>query len=207
MVQNKEIEAYLEEKKILDDFRVNAVAEKIPIIDEIVGRFLEIVCFIKKPKNVLEIGCGCGYSTYFLMKNLDDGSYIGVDLNRKRVEYAEKFIKNTFPGKKSVFLAGNAIDIIPQLKDSFDLVFIDAAKYEYPLYIKKLLGKLAVEALIIADNVFYKNKIFGKRVSKHDYNSIMGIRKFIDFITNDKYFNTKFINIGDGVSFSRFLGA
>ncbi|GAG80682.1 unnamed protein product, partial [marine sediment metagenome] len=59
---------------------------------------------------------------------------------------------------------GDALKLIPELQYNFDLVFIDAAKYEYPQYIKTLENKLESGALIIADNIFYKNKIFKRGV-------------------------------------------
>ena len=206
ITQIRQIQTYLKEKKLLNNLRENAVEEKIPIIDEIVGRFLEMVCFIISPKNVLEIGCGSGYSSYFLVKNLTNGSYTGIDLNRKRLKKAEKFIKSIFPEKDCIFLAGNAIDIIPDLEGKYDLVFIDAAKCEYQMYIKSLTGKIERGSLIIADNIFYKDKIFASSITKHDCRSVKGIRDYIDYITRSGNFKNNLINLGDGLSISKFLG-
>ncbi|MBC7334099.1 MAG: methyltransferase domain-containing protein [Actinobacteria bacterium] len=203
---NKKLEELLLEAKLLGDIKRKAEKEKIPVIDEDTGRFLEAISFVKKPREILEIGCGSGFSSYFLVKNLEDGSYTGIDLNKERLKRAEEFIKNKFPDKKVRFLSGNAIKIIPSLDKRFDMVFIDAAKYEYPLYIKVLDGKLSKGAIVIADNIFYQHKVFKKELSKHDYNSVAGIRGYIDFVTNSKDFRTELINIGDGISISEFVG-
>lgn len=165
-----------------------------------------MACLLVKPKSILEIGCGIGYSTYFLIENLpDSSSYNGIDLNKERLAIAKEFIKSSFPEKSSgkiQFYTGNALKIIPTLNQKFDMVFIDAAKHEYPQYIKSLLEKLEKNALVIADNIFYDGKIFMENTSKHDTNSIKGIKEYIDFITSSSYFQSHFLDIGDGIAVS-----
>lgn len=197
------------EKELLAKLRVEATSKKIPIIDDEIGAALELICFIKKPKNILEIGCGTGYSSYFIIKNLgNDSNYTGIDLNKERLAIAQEFIKSSFPEKSSgkiQFYAGNALKIIPALNQKFDMVFIDAAKHEYSQYIKSLLDRLENNALVIADNIFYDGKIFMENTSKHDTNSIKGIKEYIDFITSSSYFQSHFLDIGDGIAVSFYL--
>jgi len=207
IIQTKELKTCLNEKNLLDDIRKDAILKKIPIVDEALGRILEVICFLKKPRNVLEIGCGVGYSSYFIIKELKAYSYTGIDLNKSRLKTAERLIKSIFPGIKCAFLAGNAVKIIPNLEMKFDMVFIDAAKYEYPFYIKKLMDRMNTGAIIIADNILYKGKIFKKNISKHDYNSVAGIREYIKIITDANLFETNFLRIGDGISISIFKGS
>jgi len=199
-----------EESRFLDKFSKKAATKKIPVIDKNTGRLLEIVCILTGPSNILEIGCGIGFSSYFLVKNLKGGDYTGIDLNAERVKRAEKFIKSKFPDKNFRFIAGNALRIIPELKNNkpeckYDMVFIDAAKFEYPLYIKAVKPLLRKGALIIADNIFYKNKIFSKKIDNHDLNSVKGIRDYIDYITGKPCFESYFFDIGDGISVTKYL--
>jgi len=199
------MEFFLEERKLLDNLAEDARREKIPVVDKTTGRFLELVCLIKNPKNILEIGCGIGFSSYFLVKNLGNGSYTGIDLNKKRLEKAEKFLKDRFDLANLSFLNGNALEIIPGFKGEFDLVFIDGAKLEYPFYIKAIEDKLGDRAIIIADNILYKNKVFQEKVSRHDLNSVNGIREYIGYITTKKFFKSYFFDIGDGISVTEFF--
>jgi predicted O-methyltransferase YrrM len=205
IMQISQISAYLKEEKMLASLKRNADLNKIPVIKNITGRFLEVICLLINPKNILEIGCGTGFSSYFLIKNLKDGFYTGIDLNHNRVKKAKKFIGSKFPEKKLKFLAGDALKIIPGLKCRFDFVFIDAAKYEYPCYIKAVENKLDSDALVIADNIFYGNKIFKSKISEHDFNSINGIKEYINYVTNSDSFSSYFYDIGDGISISKFL--
>ncbi|MEA2016295.1 MAG: methyltransferase domain-containing protein [Actinomycetota bacterium] len=203
-MQNKSVSLFLKEKELLDSLFKSARREKIPVIDKETGRFLEIICLLENPKNILEIGCGTGFSSYFLIKNLKSGNYTGIDLNKERVRRAEKFIRSRFESGSLKFLGGSAVEIIRGLKGKFDLVFIDGAKFEYPSYIKSLEGKLEEGALIIADNILYKDKVFEEEVSGHDSNSVIGIREYIKYITEDKRFKSRFFDIGDGISVTEF---
>ncbi len=203
--QNNLLKPCLKEIKLLDSLFKKAQQEKIPVVDKDAGRFLEIICLIGKPENILEIGCGIGFSSYFIIKNLKGGNYTGIDLNKERLEKAEKFIKGKFPEKKCKFLAGNALKIIPEIKHKFDMVFIDGAKYEYLSYLKVVEGKLNSGALIIADNIFYGGRIFKRKVNGHDYNSVNGIKEYIKYINGNKYFESYFFDTGDGISVTKFL--
>ncbi len=202
---NTEIKDLISEKKLLRKLQRKATLKKIPIIDVAVGRLLELICLLARPKKVLEIGCGNGFSSYFLIKNLAGGCYTGIDLNRERIKEAEKFIRSKFPGKNFRFIAGNALNLIPDIKEKFNLVFIDGAKYEYPYYIKAVEIKLNPRALVIADNIFYNNKIFNRRISRHDFNSVNGIKEYISYVTSSDSFRNYFFDISDGISISKFL--
>jgi len=97
------------------------------------------------------------------------------------------------------------LDIIPSLESKFDFVFIDAAKFEYPFYLDALSEKLKKNALIIADNIFCDEKIFSRYIKEHDKNSVEGLKKYIKLVQNNKIFETKFIDLGDGIAISIYL--
>ena len=212
LIEKVQIKDYLQEIELLHKKRKSSILKKIPVIEDNAGYFLSLIAVLTRPEGILEIGCGTGYSTYFLLKGLEHKCrYSGIDLNRKRVIEAEKFIREILEKKKSFsgklnFIHGDAIEIIPSMKESFDLVFIDAAKFEYLDYLKSVQEKLNINAIIIADNIFYKNKIFSRKISKHDRNSIMGLRNYIAFIEGSGLFDNYYFNIGDGMVLSRYKG-
>ncbi len=202
---NAKIRDLIAEKKLLHELQKKAGLKKVPIIGITTGRFLEVICLFTNPRNILEIGCGTGFSSYFLIKNLVEGCYTGIDLNRERIKEAKEFISGKFPEKNFRFIAGNALSLIPDIEEKFDLVFIDGAKYEYPLYIKTVESRLNSGAIMIADNVFYGNKVFKDKISKHDFNSINGIREYINYVTDSDSFSNYFYDIGDGILISKFF--
>jgi len=200
----EKLNLYLEENKFLKSLEEKSRSLKIPVISMETGAFLEFAVLVKKPEKILEIGCGNGFSTYFLIKNLPDrSSYTGIDLNRNRLFSAESFIRERFKGTKMEFIPGNALEITPDLDEKFDLVFIDAAKFEYPGYLEVILNKLNKDALIIADNIFYDGKIFSQTPLEHDEKNVKGIKEYLKIITsNDKITSTELIDIGDGLAVS-----
>lgn len=200
----EQLNFYLEEKKFLKGLEEKSRSLKIPVISMETGAFLEFAVSIKKPKKLLEIGCGSGFSTYFLVKNLRSCSgYTGIDLNKDRLLSAESFIRERFQEIEMEFIPGNALRIIPELDKKFDLVFIDAAKFEYPGYLEAILKKLNNGALIIADNIFYNGKIFSLASSEHDKKSVKGIRDYLNNITsNKKITSTDIMDVGDGLAVS-----
>ena len=200
----KPLSLHLEEKKFLISLEDKFRSLKIPVISIDTGVFLEFAVLMRKPEKLLEIGCGTGFSTYFLVKNLRDlSSYTGIDLNKERLISAESFIKEKYKSVKTNFICGNALNIIPDLDEKFDFVFIDAAKFEYPGYLEAILKKLNKGAMVIADNIFFNNKIFSKTPLKHDIRSVNGIKEYLEIITSNKNVtSTQIINVGDGLAVS-----
>ena len=205
-IYDTKLDSFLNEKKVLGQFLKLAGSKKIPVCGIDTGRFLELAVIAKKPVNILEIGCGNGFSTYFLVKHLGlNSAYTGIDLNRQRLQEARTFISGTFPGKELTFKAGNAVMMIPELPGKYDMVFIDAAKLEYPIYIKLIEKKLMAGALVIADNIFYKNQVFSKDSGTHDSGSVAGIRKYLSYLSKNPRFSTVFFETGDGLGVSEYM--
>lgn len=213
----------LNEAEFLANTRKNAQMRKIPVLDYSAGRFLEALCFLKQPQKMLEIGCGIGYSTYFMLKHFTEMTarekareggciyaYTGIDLNKKRLEEARRFIKGAFPqlhasGEINIsFINANAIKALPEMDKKYDFVFIDAAKFEYPAYLAAVEPKLEGGALVVADNIFYSGKIFKAKISLHDRNSVNGLKEFMENIHSGDKYRTEFYDISDGISVSVF---
>jgi predicted O-methyltransferase YrrM len=196
------LKAFSDEKVLLEKMRKDAVSRKIPIIDESVGRLLETLCLAQNPKKILEIGCGIGFSTYFILKNLKETKYVGIDLNLSRIKEARTFIQGMFDKIETDFIHGNALEVLPGIIGSFDLIFIDAAKHEYPQYLDVLAGKMMIGTIVIADNVLYKCKVFEKRIPKRDENSVGGIKRYLEMISEEQGYDSIILDIGDGISLS-----
>lgn len=124
------------------------------------GRFLSMISNIINPEYILEIGTYTGYSAICLAEGLQPGGQLHtIDINEELFDFQRKYFDRSGQGEQIIQHLGNALDIIPELPHSFDLVFIDADKTNYPNYLEILLPKLTSGALILSDNVLWSGKV------------------------------------------------
>jgi predicted O-methyltransferase YrrM len=128
-------------------------------------------------------------------------------MNKQRLKDARELIKNHFPGTNHSFLCGNALKLIPGLSAIYDLIFIDAAKFEYPLYLDAVQGKIKEGSIIIADDIFCHDNLFSSKPSRHFANSVEGIKQYLKSTGPGKGFDTTLLDIDDGLAVSIYRGA
>ncbi len=124
------------------------------------GRVLSMLSHMINPTNVLEIGTYTGYSAICLAEGLKDGGKIHtIDINEELEEMVNTYIEKAALKDTIINHIGNAMDIIPSLPESFDLVFIDADKTNYSNYYDLVFDKVNPGGYIIADNVLWSGKV------------------------------------------------
>ena len=124
------------------------------------GRVLSMLSKLINPKNILEIGTYTGYSAICLAEGMrKDGELHTIDINEELHDFQRKYFDASGYGSQIFQHTGNALEIIPKLEKSFDLVFIDADKKNYPNYLEILLPKLASGAVLLSDNVLWSGKV------------------------------------------------
>ncbi|MGP1568288.1 MAG: O-methyltransferase, partial [Peptoanaerobacter stomatis] len=144
------------ENKIIDELRVFAEQNNIPIIKKDVENFLKTYLNITKPKKILELGCAIGYSSIFMSSVLNDDVHIDtLEINENMYNIASENIKKFSLTNINIIL-GNASDIIPSLDQKYDFVFIDASKSHYDEFFSLILNKLKKNAVVICDNTLFK---------------------------------------------------
>lgn len=150
-------------EKILRMIEEKSTRVFLPIVGREKGRLLEQLVAKEQPKNILEIGTLVGYSAILMARHLEKGRITCIEISPKFAKIARDNIKEAGFDNVTV-LEGDALDVIPKLKENFDFVFIDAAKEEYLTYLELLeknknIGKGTV---IVADNVkIFKNAVRG----------------------------------------------
>ncbi|MGK7389830.1 MAG: O-methyltransferase [Candidatus Cyclobacteriaceae bacterium M2_1C_046] len=130
------------------------------------GRILSMFSNMIRPKNVLEIGTYTGYSAICLAEGLAEGGKITtIDKNEELEDMVRLYFEEAGITEKVDFIIGNALDVIANLKQMFDLVFIDADKINYSNYYDLVIEKVPQGGYIIADNVLWSGKVVeeGKR--------------------------------------------
>lgn len=124
------------------------------------GRVLSMLSHMMRPKMVLEIGTYLGYSALCLAEGLaDGGKVITLDVQEDTNAVARSYVAKTEFADKIEFLLGPATDLIPNLNETFDLVFIDADKPNYSNYYNLVFDKVRPGGFIIADNVLWSGKV------------------------------------------------
>lgn len=140
------------------------------------GRVLSMFSKMIRPKVVLEIGTYLGYSALCFAEGLaDGGKVVTLDVNEETNKVARSFVEKSAFADKIEFHLGNAIEIIPQLPETFDFVFIDADKTNYSNYYNLVFDKVRPGGFIIADNVLWSGKVLSDEKDDdtqalHDFN-------------------------------------
>lgn len=165
------------------------------------GRFLSIISKIFCPSRVLEVGTYTGYSAICLAEGLaENGVVHTIESNHENEEIIRRYILKTGNQDRIIPHFGDALEIIPTLDFSFDLVFLDADKEHYIEYFEMFFDKVVSGGIILADNVLWNGKVLDD--SKNDKESL-GIRKFNDFVKDHRRIEHVLITIRDGIMIIR----
>ena len=166
------------------------------------GRVLSFISKMLCPNAILEIGTYTGYSALCLAEGLNEnGKLISVDQNEETSHFAQQYINRSGYKQQIELRLGDAKEIIPQLKITFDLVFIDADKKSYFDYFDLVINKLNTGGIILADNVLWSGKIID---SQKDRDTQL-IHEFNQKVNQDKRVETLILPIRDGLSVIRKL--
>ena len=166
------------------------------------GRILAMLSKLIQPKTILEIGTYTGYSALCLAEGLDNkGTLYTIDKNEELFDFAQKYFHQTKYKTQIKQLLGNALDIIPYIDAKFDLVFIDADKFNYSNYFELIIHKMNSGGIILSDNVLWSGKVLEKPDAK-DIDTVALI-KYNKLLKEDNRIETIVLPIRDGLTISR----
>lgn len=161
------------------------------------GRFLELISGMIKPSNILEIGTFTGYSAICLAKGLVEGGKLTtIEINDELRDFAHDYFCKAGLESRIIQLTGRAQDIIPELNQVFDLIFIDGDKREYSEYYNICLRKTKPGSFIIADNVLWGDKVLEKNTKDPQSK---GIIEFNEMIRSQKNIEKIILPVRDGL--------
>ena len=166
------------------------------------GRILSMISKLVNPKSILEIGTFTGYATLCLAEGLQkDGEIHTIDVNEELVDFQRKYFDKSEYGLQIFQHLGSAIDIIPTLNKTFDLIFIDADKPNYVNYFHLIIDKLNTGGIILSDNVLWHGKVI--EPLQPDDTSTKAILDYNNLLKNDNRIETVILPIRDGLTISR----
>ena len=168
------------------------------------GRLLSMISKMKSPSSILEIGTFTGYGTLCLAEGLKkDGKIFTIDQNEELLKIQNKYFEKSGKRNKIIQLTGNAKEILNDLNETFDLVFIDADKENYIEYFKLVSERLNNNGIIISDNVLWSGKVLDpSSENDEETNALVHFNKLLN---EDKRFETVILPLRDGLSISRLI--
>ena len=166
------------------------------------GRVLSMISKLVNPKSILELGTFTGYATLCLAEGLQsDGVIHTIDINEELHDFQRKYFDKSDYGHQIIQHTGSAIDIIPTLDISFDLVFIDADKPNYSNYFHLIIDKLNPGGIILSDNVLWHGKVV-EPLNDKDV-STKAVLDYNTLLKEDNRIETVMLPIRDGLTISR----
>jgi len=208
-ITNKQIAEYTEsftteEPEIIKEL-VEASDKDLEHIDMLSGRqtgmLLKMLVSISGANKVLEVGTFTGYSAIMMASALPEGGeLITCEMNERYKEVSEPFFKREPYRTKITQKIGNALEIIPRLEGTFDLIFLDADKVNYPKYYRLAKEKINSEGLIVIDNVLWDGDVLDQKNRKAE-----AIHQMNEIIRDDGDVEQLMLPLRDGVTIVRVL--
>lgn len=178
----------------------NRELEHIDMISgRVVGRFLAMMVQVSGAKRILEIGMFSGYSALSMAEALpEDGKLITCEYNERYEKLARSFFEKSEHGHKITLKMGPALETLDAIKGSFDFVFLDADKINYPNYYKKVLPMLKKGGLMVIDNVLWSGTILNPKDEKEK-----AIDRLNKMIKEDQQVEQVMLTVRDGLMMVR----
>ena len=167
------------------------------------GRVLSMISCMARPRVILEIGTYTGYSAICLAEGLqENGKLITIDINEELRDRVTGYFREAGLHDRIDYRIGNAAEIIPELTEKFDLVFIDADKENYARYFDLVIDRVNLNRLILADNVLWSGKVLSDKPDK----DTRAIVEFNAKVQADKRVENVLLPIRDGIMLMRKTG-
>jgi predicted O-methyltransferase YrrM len=190
--------------KELEIIKNDALENHIPIIMddtlEVIEKRIEKI----KPMKILEIGTAVGYSASCFAKATKEECKIDtIELDQERASIAKENIKKIGIEERINVIVGNAVDILPKLKEGYDMIFIDANKGKYPVFLQESIRLINNNGIIFADNVLYKGYVMSDYNKHKQRTAVRHLREYIKEITENENLETEILEVGDGLAITK----
>ena len=192
----------------LYELQKKAREEEVPIIRDSTQSLLRFLVTDRKPERILEIGTAVGFSALFLRQfQPEEGSITTIEKVPAKIRAARESFKRLDPEGRIHLLEGDAAEVLASLADrgeTYDFIFLDAAKAQYPVYLTQIRRLLLPGGLLVSDNVLQDGTVADSRfaVTRRDRTIHSRMREFLHQLTHDDEFTTVILPVGDGVALS-----
>jgi predicted O-methyltransferase YrrM len=209
MIVNDRVVAYINSLSsgnggLCDEIEAAARARGVPIIRREMASFLKVMLALKKPQNILEVGAAVGFSAILMSGHMPEGCRITtIERSEDMLEQARVNFARAPRGRDITLLEGDATEVLEGLPDdSYDFVFMDAAKGQYINFLPQVTRLMKKDALLISDNVLQEGDIVQSRfaTTRRDRTIHERMREYIWTLTHTEGLLTTVVPIGDGIT-------
>ena len=214
MIVNENITKYLhsletDNEPFLEELRIYAKEHDVPIIRRETESYLKTVMRMLRPGKILEIGTAIGYSSIVMAQN-SNAVITTIENYEKRIPVAEENIRRAGLADRISLRQGDAGEVLPALSgtgQSYDLIFLDAAKGQYLIWLPCILSLMHEGSVLIADNVLQEQTVTESRftVPRRERTTHERMREFLYRIKHHPALESAVLSIGDGISMSVML--
>ncbi|MDE6182665.1 MAG: O-methyltransferase [Eubacteriales bacterium] len=187
----------------IGELQKKSYEEKVPIIPNDVVKLISVLLSIKKPKKILEIGCAVGFSSSFMTNFLEEGGKITtIERYPVMIEKAKENIKKLGLSEKITLLEGDANEILKELNDEYDVIFMDAGKGQYINILPDVYRLLKIGGIIITDDILQNGDVAKPKeeIEKRQRTIHYRLNDFLWEITHNDGLRTSILTVGDGVA-------
>lgn len=189
----------------LDQIEQEALQGGEPIIRTQTQALLRFLLALHRPMSILEVGCAVGFSALLMSEYAPAGCRIAtVEKVERRIAAAKENFRRAGREDAITLLEGDAADILRELAGPYDMIFMDAAKGQYPIFLPDVLRLLAPGGLLISDNILQNGDILESRfaVERRDRTIHSRMREYLFELTHHEELTTAILPVGDGVTVS-----
>ncbi len=168
----------------------------------VLAALLRLLIGVQQPKRILEVGTFTGYTTIQMARAAGADCHIDtLEYSSHHADIAQKYFERAGLGEDRLSLhRGNALTTLPTLTGSYELIFLDANKDEYPQYLEMVHRLLPIGGLLIADNVLWDGKVANPHAQ--DKRTI-GLRRYLNALREDARYDSSVQSMHDGLSLAR----
>lgn len=191
-----------EESDILEEMKIYAKENFVPIVQKETGKFLEFMVTVKKPLKILELGTAIGYSSILMSMYSGKTTRITtIERDDKMIELAKSNIKKYGYEDRIQVLPGECLEMLKSLTGKFDMIFMDAGKGHYNHFLPECLRLLNEDGIIVADNVLFRGMVPNNDLlERRKVTIVKRMRKYLELVSDNKLFITSVIPMGDGIA-------